>query len=149
MKVTPQSGLVVAEIKPPSVGEPPTFRMLSAWERAERDAATKACAHTAFVLDEKRRTVECGSCGARVDAFEALLSYAEWYKHLERKLADIRWEEVRVLQRQARDWSRKRGVSEADRAELLAFAHRSYPSDLTPLLEHGNALLTRVSQGER
>jgi hypothetical protein len=48
-----------------------------------------SCEHTQSIVDEKLRTVECGTCGAELDAVETLLGIAkrwdriaDWVKHL-------------------------------------------------------------------
>jgi uncharacterized protein (DUF2461 family) len=144
-------GEVVAEIgRAPLNGDaPPPFRMLTRSERFDRDRQDPGCQHSGFVLDDKRRTVECGTCGAIVDAFEALMSYATWADWYVQRARQWKYEQYQQVRAAVQALKHQRFVSDAERAELEAWLHRGIPADSAPLVAEGEALHKRISETRR
>lgn len=68
----------------------------------------RKCQHKRVTADPKSRTVECSACGATVDAFDALIRIAEWYRM--EQLRKERWrreEEERKARAAARRKKRR------------------------------------------
>lgn len=79
--------------------------------------ASMACPHEEVVFDEEARTVECDSCAAVLNAFDAMVTFAkEWEQH------DRWWRSVR----RAADRETERSLAaDKDRARALAALSRA------------------------
>jgi hypothetical protein len=145
------TGEVVAEIgRAPLNGDaPPPFRMLTRSERFDRDRQDPGCQHSGFVLDEKRRTVECGKCGCIVDAFEALMTFATWADWYVARARDYKYQQYEGWRHTLQTLKHQRFVSDEERAEIEKWLSRGIPSDTEPLRVEGEALHKRISETRR
>lgn len=110
-----REGFVMAVIIPGPEGESPTFKIL---RDHQRDENIRPCDHRSFVLDEKWMTVTCGECGDRVDAFAALMKYADWWQKMESRRAQMEEAEKNMLRESLRRLSRLRAATEEERDEI-------------------------------
>lgn len=87
------------------------------------------CRHRPFVIDEKQRTVQCGTCGAWLDPIWCLLRFVEIDEALTRRRQAIEALERHQSDRQQRAIARKDAARK--RAELQAAAENCGACDGT------------------
>ncbi len=81
------------------------------------------CRHRQYVLDEGRRSLECGSCGAPLDPYEVLLDYAQserrWvHFETEARRAEARLDELKAEERKVK--ARTKSASRKEAAAAVA-----------------------------
>ncbi|HEU4582673.1 MAG TPA: hypothetical protein VFS67_30660 [Polyangiaceae bacterium] len=81
------------------------------------------CFHRQYLLDEDKRTVSCGTCGAPLDAFQVLHDYARRERHWryldrEAREAEARLKELKAEERRVK--ARTASASRKDSAAAVA-----------------------------
>lgn len=88
----------------------------------ERTDLLMPCRHEQTVVDEVERTVECGTCGATLDAFSVLLQYARkerHWRHWQREVARCHNELAKLKEEERKVKARTRSASRKDAAEAV------------------------------
>jgi hypothetical protein len=117
---------IVGIIEPGDDGGAATFRIIrriggargEQHELGSDDAGVRPCAHPRFILDERWSTVTCGECKQVVDAFSALMRYAEWSEQWRRDRGLAEAAEQRLQITVLRSLARKRCFTDEERREL-------------------------------
>lgn len=121
------TGTIAGTIEPNPNGGKPIFRIIRKYsnpdaasiELGHEDAGVRPCAHPSFILDERWATVTCAECKERVDAFSALIRYAEWWEQFQHRRAMHEQAERSLHHTRLRTLARHRCFSDAEQAEML------------------------------
>jgi hypothetical protein len=130
---TREEGELVGAIRPGPDGEP-TFRIVRREARmyTEREAENvRPCEHHAFILDEKFATVTCGECKSKIDAFAALMLYAEWFERLKHKQYHAESAEKQLYVSLIRQQAKRQALTDDERAEIGEWLRLHYRASLT------------------
>lgn len=89
----------------------------------ERTELLRPCRHKQTIVDETGRTVECGTCGAPLDAFQVLLEYARkerHWRHWEAEVNRCHNELEKLKQEERRVKARTKNAARKDAAAAVA-----------------------------
>lgn len=137
---------IVGEILPGADGEPPVFKIIrDDYELSTAGPNVRPCAHGKFILDEKWATVTCGECHQHVDAFSALMHYAEWGKKWKRQRAFAEQAERSLQLAELRRLRNLRDCTPEDCKEIEAAIRDGWRIELAKLRE----LTRRVDRAVR
>ncbi len=99
--------------------EKPEFEIIrrdESWKQPPENV--RACQHGKFILDEKWATVACGRCGEKVDAFSALMYYAQNHEAINRHYDRMVAAETALHKEELKRLSRLRDATEEHRQEI-------------------------------
>lgn len=110
------------------------------------------CFHRHYVLDEYKRTVSCGTCGAPLDAFQVLLDYANrervWrYLDREAREAEKRLAELKAEERKVK--ARTQSASRKDAAAAVAAERAQSERERIEISETTRDIVERCRRIER
>lgn len=114
--------------------------------------ARAPCRHRGYELDAERRAVQCGRCGAELDAFEVLLQYARRersWRHWDGETVRKRAELAELVAEEKRTKARLRNASRKDaRAAVEAERARS-EQERQQIITHARELAEQARRIER
>lgn len=89
----------------------------------ERTDLLRPCKHEQTLVDEVERTVECGTCGAPLNAFMVLLEYARkerHWRHWQAEVSRCHNELAKLKEEERKVKARTRSASRKDAGEAVA-----------------------------